>query len=74
MNSWPETQLAPRSWRWLLKAGKFIFQDRDALGKTQPLMDSGGFGSRSRSGINNSAGQNLSSGSSKLDRSDAARL
>lgn len=50
----------------MFKAGKFIFQDRDALGRMQPLMDSVGFGSQSGSGVN---GQNLSAGSSKLDRS-----
>lgn len=55
----------------MLKAGKFIFQGQE---KMQPLMDSVGLGSRSGSGVNNGDGQKLSSGSSKLDRSDAARL
>lgn len=36
----------------------------------QRLMDSVGFGSQSGSGVDNSDGQNLSTGSSKLDQSD----
>lgn len=54
----------------MLKSGKSIFQDRDARGRMQPLMDSVGFGSQSGSGVNGSDGHNLSAGSSTLDRRD----
>lgn len=66
----PEKQLRTSELEMGVKGGKFVFQERE---KTQPPMDSAGFGSRSGSGINGSDGQNLSSGSSKLDRSEAAR-